>query len=275
MRSHGRHGCRRLLSTLDAALGFLSPCPAPAETEPERGPPEMLEDAELTDVCFVDSDQGWAVGDRGVIWHTEDGGRHWQLQRAPETCRLESVHFLDPQTRLGRGWTGPSVHAPDELCRAADPGRWSQLDARSGTDACRRSSTCSFSTAQRGWAVGNASALYPTGIFRTEDGGRSWSTVADGRGRPLDRPRISATSKRGIVAGPTASWPAWLRPAVTAAAGTDVRSGTAPVASGPSQRCTAWLAGWAMAVWSCARPTAGLTWQAPPGALPAGVATAV
>src|SRR5688500_11998984 len=27
-------------------------------------------DASLADVCFVDANTGWAVGDRGVIWHT-------------------------------------------------------------------------------------------------------------------------------------------------------------------------------------------------------------
>ena len=37
--------------------------------------PEMLGDAELTDVKFVSATHGWAVGDRGVVWHTADGGR--------------------------------------------------------------------------------------------------------------------------------------------------------------------------------------------------------
>ena len=37
-----------------------------------------------------------------------------------------------------------------------------------------------FLDAQQGWAVGNESALYPTGIFRTEDGGRSWVTLPAG-----------------------------------------------------------------------------------------------
>jgi photosystem II stability/assembly factor-like uncharacterized protein len=62
---------------LCAALCFAQPAAAQAD----RWPPEMLEDAELTSVWFLDSDQGWVVGDRGVILHTEDGGRHWQLQR--------------------------------------------------------------------------------------------------------------------------------------------------------------------------------------------------
>ena len=60
----------------------------------------MLEDAQLNDVAFVDSLHGWAVGTRGAIWHTADGGRSWQLQRSGVECVLESVSFVDQRT----GW---------------------------------------------------------------------------------------------------------------------------------------------------------------------------
>src|SRR5262249_37562416 len=55
----------------------------------------MRQDAELADVCFIDMQTGWAVGDRGVIWHTTDGGRTWRMQDSRVTARLESVCFLD------------------------------------------------------------------------------------------------------------------------------------------------------------------------------------
>ena len=42
----------------------------------------MRSDARLSDVCFVDPQFGWAVGDRGTIWHTENGGRDWHLQQS-------------------------------------------------------------------------------------------------------------------------------------------------------------------------------------------------
>jgi len=44
--------------------------------------PKLL-DAELADVAFVDADTGWAVGDRGAIWHTGNGGQAWNLQASP------------------------------------------------------------------------------------------------------------------------------------------------------------------------------------------------
>ena len=73
--------------------------------EPESSPPEMLEDAELTDVFFLDVDRGWAVGDRGVILTTEDGGRRWRVADCPVNCRLEAVFFIDEQRAIG-GHTG-------------------------------------------------------------------------------------------------------------------------------------------------------------------------
>ena len=51
------------------------------------------DDAELTDVVFVDRQRGWAIGDRGVIWFSSDGGHSWQLQTAPCRCRLEAIQF--------------------------------------------------------------------------------------------------------------------------------------------------------------------------------------
>lgn len=48
----------------------------------------MQNDASLADVVFVDRATGWAVGDRGVIWHTSDGGRSWQLQASGVTSTL-------------------------------------------------------------------------------------------------------------------------------------------------------------------------------------------
>src|SRR5215212_6554133 len=66
-------------------LGMVKPCrlstvfylllAATSFAQPEASPPQWQTDAELTAVTFVDADRGWAVGDRGVIWHTGDGGR--------------------------------------------------------------------------------------------------------------------------------------------------------------------------------------------------------
>ena len=45
-------------------------------------------DARLNGLCFVDAQRGWAVGDRGVICHTDDAGR--SLAAADLRRRLQS-----------------------------------------------------------------------------------------------------------------------------------------------------------------------------------------
>src|SRR6187401_1060147 len=82
-----------------------------ALAQPEPSPPQWQNDAELTSVAFIDADRGWAVGDRGVIWHTADGGNTWKLQNSGVTCRLEAVQFLDGENGYAvGGWTQPYTH---------------------------------------------------------------------------------------------------------------------------------------------------------------------
>ena len=98
--------------------------------EPISLPPEMLEDAELTDIFFLDPDRGWAVGDRGVAWWTEDGGRHWHLADSPVNCRLESVWFISEQHGWAvGGWTHPYSHRTTAVVLRTENGgrRWKRM----------------------------------------------------------------------------------------------------------------------------------------------------
>ncbi|MEJ8858857.1 YCF48-related protein [Variovorax robiniae] len=54
-------------------------------------------DVKLNGTSFVDDKQGWAVGHRGAILHTQDGGETWVVQRmaAQEDRPLFAVHFFD------------------------------------------------------------------------------------------------------------------------------------------------------------------------------------
>jgi photosystem II stability/assembly factor-like uncharacterized protein len=143
----------------------------------------MRGDARLNDVTFVDRQHGWAVGDRGAIWHTDDGGRHWSLQNSGLESPLMSVTFLD----ANRGWaagghTQPYTHASTGVVlRTRDGGQhWTQ-DAKSVLPALTK---IGFFDPTHGWALGRASAVFPSGVLTSDDGGRSWSSLpaADGHG---------------------------------------------------------------------------------------------
>jgi len=49
----------------------------------------------LNDVMFVNETTGWAVGDRGTIIHTTDGGQSWTWQESGVSSSLEAVYFRD------------------------------------------------------------------------------------------------------------------------------------------------------------------------------------
>lgn len=139
-------------------------------------PPEAFPDAELTSITFVDLDNGWAVGDRGIIWHTIDGGRNWQRQDSPTNVRLESVCFTDSQT----GWAVGGSHQPYThhgigiVLRTVDAGgTWENVQ---GTNLPVLKQVKFFGPRQ-GIAIGESSPLYPGGVFITPDGGSTWSTL--------------------------------------------------------------------------------------------------
>ena len=60
---------RRILAPEYGSQTLQSPEPPARQIQPD--------DARLCDVWFVDPQHGWAVGDHGVILHTDDGGQHW------------------------------------------------------------------------------------------------------------------------------------------------------------------------------------------------------
>lgn len=176
--------CLRYRGPLAVALWLAA---SGSRAGPAEPPPahvrEMQEDAELTDVAFVDAQHAWAVGDRGAIWSTVDGGKHWRGQVSGVTCRLTSIQFLDAEN----GWAAGGMFHPythtsrGVLLRTRDGGRtWAQ-DKGLMLPALKR---VRFFSASLGWACGESSALFPSGVFVTDNGGRTWSPLmgVDGPG---------------------------------------------------------------------------------------------
>lgn len=161
-----------------SVVGWLSPVSC-TQVRGENGdvPTTWRDDADLRDVAFVDKEYGWAVGDHGTIWHTQNGGEIWRLQQSTVTCPLSSVHFVDRQ----HGWAAGGEPIPitqaskGTVLRTADGGQtWEEIDGL----LLPSISGVRFSTTKTGIAVGESSALYPTGAWTTGDGGRTWSRLA-------------------------------------------------------------------------------------------------
>jgi len=153
---------------------------APRETAAPANP--LQHDARLNDITFVGSEYGWAVGDRGVIWHTEDGGAHWSLQDSGVDCPLTSVCFLSEKNGWAAGGcTQPYATATSGvILRTRDGGQHWTLDRKLALPAIER---IGFFDATHGWALGQTSAFFPAGVFSTSDGGRSWAALPTTRGQ--------------------------------------------------------------------------------------------
>ncbi|HIE27577.1 TPA: hypothetical protein EYP66_09845 [Candidatus Poribacteria bacterium] len=62
-------------------------------------------DTNFHDIYFLNENVGWAVGSRGVIAHTEDGGLIWNRQRKVSNELLEDMDFVEHEL----GWVAGSA----------------------------------------------------------------------------------------------------------------------------------------------------------------------
>ena len=140
----------------------------------------MQSDAQLADVVFLDARRGWAVGDRGVIWHTDDGGRNWTLQDSGVDCPLASVFFLDEKLGWAAGgYTQPYTHTTvGVVLHTRDGGTTWNVRRDRILPAVRR---IGFFDHQHGWAVGAARHYSPPAPLPP--------TTADAAGRRFPAPR--------------------------------------------------------------------------------------
>ena len=159
----------------------------------------LRDDANLHDVTFVGERRGWAVGDRGVIWRTDDGGHSWQLQSSGVNCSLRSVCFLTDRVGwiVGGGIT-PHVRTTYGVVLGTTDGgdTWSPLV----DGELPLLHTVQFFGLDEGMAVCEASARFPSGVLETADGGKTWTTVP-GAGSEGWRTGAFVNEDMGFVAG--------------------------------------------------------------------------
>jgi photosystem II stability/assembly factor-like uncharacterized protein len=122
--------------------------------------------SDLTAVQFIDANQGWAVGHDGVVLHSADGGATWSLQldgrKANELLVAAMKRKADAE---------PSSEEAKKLL--AEATRY----AEQGPD--KPFLDVWFDDADKGWIVGAYNL-----IFRTTDGGKSWTPWFDRTDNP-------------------------------------------------------------------------------------------
>ena len=118
-----------------------------------------VEDALLCKAAFIDREKGWAVGIKGTILHSVDGGRTWVMQNSGTEKNLFSVSFVDAQNGWAVGEFGTIIHTGD--------GGESWQSQSKGVDK-ELNGVC-FVDDLRGWVVGEFGT-----ILHTEDGGTEW-----------------------------------------------------------------------------------------------------
>lgn len=72
-----------------------------------------IDEARLTDLTFVDATHGFAVGEFGLIIHSDDGGKSFRRQDSCTTRLLYSVAALSPKQLLAVGADGVIVETRD------------------------------------------------------------------------------------------------------------------------------------------------------------------
>jgi photosystem II stability/assembly factor-like uncharacterized protein len=163
-----------LATWMIAALWCWQSTEARAQEVGAQGPRAWLEDAELHDVRFANPLEGWAVGDRGAVWHTADAGANWKLQRTDTQCSFVGAAFVDAQ----RGW---AVGAEHNAYASGSGGV--MLSTQDGGTTWKRAETPLLAglrgihafTTEHARAWGSRSSIFPNSLYWTSDAGRGWN----------------------------------------------------------------------------------------------------
>jgi photosystem II stability/assembly factor-like uncharacterized protein len=125
--------------------------------------------APLNSVYFIDAQQGWAAGERGMVLHTNDGGISWEFQQTDTLVQYNDVQFVNADV----GWV---VGQKGTIMKTENGGNgW--INQYSGEGLYFTS--ISVIDAQTGWITGS----YPNPIehygriLQTIDGGDSWIKI--------------------------------------------------------------------------------------------------
>jgi photosystem II stability/assembly factor-like uncharacterized protein len=117
-----------------------------------------LVEPNLNAIYFSSAELGWAVGEFGLVLHTQDGGRTWAAQRyGIDLPQLYAVKFVDQRRGWAMGQAGSLIYTQD------GGQRWSAVESDNKRDLY----DATFQD-ERGVLVGDGV------ILLSGDGGSSW-----------------------------------------------------------------------------------------------------
>jgi len=173
-------------SSLQRKIGQLQPIPDERNLPPRKETTAPLQhapwvDGVLRDVCIQSLDRAWAVGDRGTILATTDGGRQWSAQVSGTSHPLLAVTFHDDRS----GWAvGGPIEPPLKisrgvLLRTSNGGKtWQSIPIPT---LPRLTGIQSLGPGHL-IAWGDYSTVHQSSIFESLDGGEHWSVACVGLG---------------------------------------------------------------------------------------------
>ena len=131
----------------------------------------------LHSVFFLDRDRGWAVGSKGTLLATNNGGKSWKQQPAATQDVIRDIYFIDEQN----GWMVCEVNVYElknkddqraYLMKTTNGGESWEPVLIKGLDVDARLTRVIFSRNERGWVFGEAGLIYST-----RDSGATWTRL--------------------------------------------------------------------------------------------------
>ena len=123
--------------------------------------------SDLVAVSFVDDKNGWATGHYGVVLHTGDGGSTWSKQLDGKTAGEITEKYYAAKT---------GADLTPDVDRAARQSKALLTEANTQTLL-----GIHFDNEREGYVVGTFNR-----IFRTEDGGKTWTPMMDRTDNPKE-----------------------------------------------------------------------------------------
>jgi photosystem II stability/assembly factor-like uncharacterized protein len=139
---------------------------------------EIKVDKQLSNLCFADAKNGWAVGEGGMIVGTNDGGKSWRMQTSKVDNWLYGVHFINANV-------GYAVGMSETVVQTTTGGktwkviRGGKVGAGVGDEDTVVFNSVHFLDESTGWVAGvklSPSTGSQSGIIqKTTDEGKTWT----------------------------------------------------------------------------------------------------